>query len=52
MFERLAEAIHNETPIAIATRLDGKQRGAKLLVDDDGVTGDLGTRQSKRKRVR
>jgi xanthine dehydrogenase accessory factor len=43
IFERLAQAIHNETPIAIATRLDGKQRGAKLLVDDDGVTGDLGS---------
>jgi xanthine dehydrogenase accessory factor len=43
LFERLAEAIHAETPIALATRLDGPQAGAKMLVDAESAAGDLGT---------
>ncbi|MBD5635813.1 MAG: XdhC family protein, partial [Candidatus Eremiobacteraeota bacterium] len=43
LFERLAAAIHAETPISLATRLDGPRAGAKLLIDDDGASGDLGT---------
>ena len=43
MFERLAAAIHSESPIAVATRLDGARAGAKMLVDARTVDGELGT---------
>ena len=43
IFERLSEALRNDTPVALVTRLDGAQAGAKLLVLDDAVHGDLGT---------
>ncbi len=43
LFERLAAALRDETPVALATRLDERHRGAKLLVDDGGFVGDLGT---------
>jgi len=43
LFERLALAIHSETPVALATRLDDVRPGAKLLVDTRGVEGDLGS---------
>jgi xanthine dehydrogenase accessory factor len=43
LFERLSAAIKTETPVALATRLDGSHAGAKLLVDAGGATGDLGT---------
>jgi xanthine dehydrogenase accessory factor len=43
LFERLAAAIHAETPVALATRLDGSHAGAKLLVDAESASGDLGT---------
>jgi xanthine dehydrogenase accessory factor len=43
MFERLAEAIRDETPIALATRLDATRPGAKLLVEADTFSGDLGS---------
>jgi xanthine dehydrogenase accessory factor len=43
LFERLAQALHADTPVALVTRLDGAHAGAKLLVLDDDVAGDLGT---------
>jgi xanthine dehydrogenase accessory factor len=43
IFERLAEALHAETPVALVTRLDGARAGAKLLVFEDETYGDLGT---------
>ncbi len=43
LFERLAEALHADRPVALVTRIDGPQAGAKLLVFDDDVSGDLGT---------
>jgi xanthine dehydrogenase accessory factor len=43
LFERLAEALHADRPVALVTRIDGAQAGAKLLVFDDDVYGDLGT---------
>lgn len=43
IFERLAEAIRTEAPVALATRLDGAHAGAKLLVDDVQASGDLGS---------
>jgi len=43
LFERLAQALHADRPVALATRLDGPQAGAKLLVLEDEVQGDLGT---------
>jgi xanthine dehydrogenase accessory factor len=43
LFERLAEALHAETPVALVTRLDGAHAGAKLLVFGDETYGDLGT---------
>lgn len=42
-FATLASAIRDETPVAIATRLDGGNLGAKLLIREDGTSGDLGT---------
>ena len=43
LFERLAEALHADTPVALVTRLDGAHAGAKLLVLEDDVMGNLGT---------
>ncbi len=43
LFERLTQAVHSETPVALATRLDAEHFGAKLLVHEGGVFGDLGT---------
>jgi xanthine dehydrogenase accessory factor len=43
IFERLAQALRTDTPVALVTRLDGAQAGAKLLVLGDEVLGDLGT---------
>jgi xanthine dehydrogenase accessory factor len=43
IFERLAQALRSDTPVALVTRLDGAQAGAKLLVLGDEVLGDLGT---------
>jgi len=43
LFDRLAAAIHAESPIALATCLDGAHAGAKMLVDMRDVEGDLGT---------
>ncbi len=43
IFERLAHALRTDTPVALVTRLDGAQAGAKLLVLGDEVLGDLGT---------
>jgi xanthine dehydrogenase accessory factor len=42
IFERLAEALHADRPVALVTRLDGAHAGAKLLVFEDEVCGDLG----------
>ncbi len=42
LFERLAEAIQAERPIALVTRLDGDAAGAKLLVDGREALGGLG----------
>ena len=42
LFDRLAEAIRDETPVALATRLDDARRGAKILVDETGFQGSLG----------
>jgi xanthine dehydrogenase accessory factor len=43
IFDRLAAALRNDTPVALVTRLDGAYSGAKLLVFEDDVVGDLGT---------
>ncbi|HEX3452457.1 MAG TPA: XdhC family protein [Solirubrobacteraceae bacterium] len=43
IFERLARALHSDTPVALVTRLDGAHAGAKLLVLEDDAEGDLGT---------
>ena len=43
VFERLAQGIRTERPLALATRLDGERAGAKLLVEREGVHGDLGS---------
>jgi len=43
IFDRLAEALRQDTPVALVTRLDGARAGAKLLVFEDAVHGDLGT---------
>ncbi len=42
-FSTLSEAIRDETPIAVATRLDGDHLGAKLLIGEDRRVGDLGS---------
>jgi xanthine dehydrogenase accessory factor len=42
MFDRLAAALAAETPVAVVTRLDGPQIGAKLLVFSDETLGTLG----------
>jgi xanthine dehydrogenase accessory factor len=43
IFERLAQAMRSGTPVALVTRLDGAHTGAKLLVFEDEVIGDLGS---------
>jgi xanthine dehydrogenase accessory factor len=43
IFDRLAAALRSDTPVALVTRLDGAQAGAKLLVFADETVGDLGT---------
>lgn len=43
IFDRLADALRQDTPVALVTRLDGARAGAKLLVFEDAVHGDLGT---------
>jgi xanthine dehydrogenase accessory factor len=43
IFERLSQALHADRPVALVTRLDGSQAGAKLLVSEDEAVGDLGT---------
>ena len=45
IFERLAQALRRDVPVALATRLDGAHAGAKLLVTEDEVLGDLGSRR-------
>jgi len=44
IYERLTEALRADRPVAIATVIEGPNRGAKLLVvpDDDTVMGSLG----------
>ncbi len=43
IFDRLAEALHANQPVALVTRIDGAHAGAKLLVFDEDAFGDLGT---------
>jgi len=43
IFERLAAALHNDEPVALATRLDDVATGTKLIVDERGAHGDLGS---------
>ena len=43
LFDRYAAALRAETPVALATVIDGPNVGAKLLVDPDGAAiGSLG----------
>jgi xanthine dehydrogenase accessory factor len=42
IFTRLTAAIRSATPVALVTRLDGVNAGAKLLVFEDDAIGDLG----------
>ncbi len=43
IFDTLAAALHADRPVALVTRLDGAHAGAKLLVFEDELHGDLGT---------
>ncbi|MGH7728735.1 MAG: XdhC family protein [Vulcanimicrobiaceae bacterium] len=43
IFERLAGAIRADRPVALVTRLDDGRTGAKLLIDDAGELGSLGS---------
>ncbi|MBV8749558.1 MAG: XdhC family protein, partial [Candidatus Eremiobacteraeota bacterium] len=43
IFNRLAEALRTDRPVALVTRLDGPHAGAKLLVFEDEHAGDLGS---------
>ena len=43
IFDKLAEALRADRPVALVTRLDGPHAGAKLLVFEDETYGDLGT---------
>ncbi len=43
LFERLAQALRADEPVALVSRLDDANPGAKLLVDGRGVVGDLGS---------
>jgi xanthine dehydrogenase accessory factor len=42
IFDKLAEALRADRPVALVTRLDGALAGAKLLVFEDEQYGDLG----------
>ena len=42
IFDKLAEALRADRPVALVTRLDGAHAGAKLLVFEDEQYGDLG----------
>jgi xanthine dehydrogenase accessory factor len=42
IFDRLAAAIRSDRPVALVTRLDGTEAGAKLLVFADEAFGELG----------
>ncbi len=43
IFDELATALRGDRPAALVTRLDGERTGAKLLVFEDDVIGDLGS---------
>ncbi len=43
IFNRLADALRRDVPVALVTRLDEPHAGAKLLVFEDETLGDLGT---------
>ncbi len=43
IFEPLVRALQADEPVALATVVEGESAGAKLLVDDGGRLGDLGT---------
>ncbi|MDQ6924609.1 MAG: XdhC/CoxI family protein [Candidatus Eremiobacteraeota bacterium] len=43
IFDKLAEALRADRPVALVTRLDGAHAGAKLLVFEEESYGDLGT---------
>ncbi|MDB5039780.1 MAG: putative sulfurylase large subunit, molybdopterin cytosine dinucleotide biosynthesis [Candidatus Eremiobacteraeota bacterium] len=43
IFDRLAAALRANQPVALVTRIDGSRAGAKLLVFDEELWGDLGT---------
>jgi xanthine dehydrogenase accessory factor len=43
LFERLARALRDNRPVALATRVDDGAPGAKLLVDAHSAEGDLGS---------
>ena len=42
IFDKLAEALRADRPVALVTRLDEPHAGAKLLVFEDAEYGDLG----------
>lgn len=42
-FDRLFEALHDDVPIALATRLDGPEIGEVIAVWNDRASGTLGT---------
>ncbi len=43
IFDKLADALRTDRPVALVTRLDGAHAGAKLLVFEDETYGHLGT---------
>ncbi len=43
IFERLSAALKADEPVALATRLDDANPGAKLLVDGERLIGNLGS---------
>lgn len=43
LFARLAESLRADRPVALASRISGSSAGAKLLIDANGVAGDLGS---------
>jgi xanthine dehydrogenase accessory factor len=43
IFDEFATALRDDRPAALITRLDGERTGAKLVVFEDGVVGDLGS---------
>jgi xanthine dehydrogenase accessory factor len=42
LFKNVAAAIKSERPVALVTELRGPHPGAKLVVDEEGVSGTLG----------